>query len=57
LLLDLKRLVVCELNDMWDWLEERLVYMDLGVRVDGVIAYVQKLRDLRLGELLDDALS
>jgi hypothetical protein len=57
LLLDLKRLVVCELNDMWDWLEERLVYVDLGVRVDGVIAYVQKLRDLRLGALLEDALS
>ena len=34
--------------------EKRLVYVDLRVRVDGVVADVEELDDLGLGELFDD---
>ena len=39
------------------WGEERLVDVDLGVDVDGVIADVEELDDLGLGELFDRALA
>ena len=34
--------------------EERLVHVDLRVRVDGVVADVEELNDPGLGELFDD---
>ena len=34
--------------------EERLVYVDLRIRVDGVVADIEELDDPGLGELFDD---
>jgi hypothetical protein len=39
---------------MWFWSEKRLVYIDLGVDVDGVVSDIKKLDDFGLGELFDD---
>ncbi len=41
---------------MWFRSEKRLIYVDLGVDVDGVVADVEELDDLGLGELFDYAL-
>lgn len=54
-LLGLERLVVGELDDMWSGSEQGLIYVDLGVCVDGVIAYVEELDDLGFWELFYDA--
>ncbi len=37
------------------WLEHGLIYVDLGIWVDGVAEKVDKLDDLGLWKLLDDA--
>lgn len=50
----LKGLVVCKLDNMRLWREERLVDVHLRVGVDGVVADVKELDDLGLGELFDD---
>ncbi len=42
---------------MGDGSKEGLVDMDLGVGVDGVVADVKELDDLRFWELFDDAFS
>lgn len=42
---------------MWFRGEERLVHVHLGVRVDGVVSNIQKLDDLGLRKLFDDAFS
>lgn len=54
-LFGLERLVVGELDHMGSGSEQGLIYVDLGVCVDGVVAYVEELDDLRFWELLDDA--
>ena len=56
-LLGLQWLVVGELDHMWDWGEQRLVYVDLGIRVNAVVADVKELDDLGFWELFDDALA
>jgi len=42
---------------MRDGGEQGLINVDLGVSVDGVVAYVEELDDLGFWELLDDALA
>ena len=54
-LFDLERLVVGELDDMWLWLEQRLVYVNLRVSIDAVVSDVEVLDDLRFGKLVDEA--
>ena len=55
LFLDLKGLVVGELDYVRDWSEEGLVDMDLGVGVNRIIANVEELNDIGFWELFDDA--
>ena len=45
------------MDHVWDWGEQRLVHVDLGVSVDAVIADVKELDDLGFWELFDDALA
>ena len=56
LLLSLLGLVVGELYDVRLGSKDGLVHVDLGVDVDGVVADVEELDDLGLGELFDYAL-
>jgi hypothetical protein len=42
---------------MRDGGEQGLINVDLGVSVDGVVAYVEELDDLGFWELFDDALT
>ena len=54
-LLGLERLVVGELDYVWDGSEQGLVHVHLGVSVDAVVADVEELNDLGFWELFDDA--
>ena len=57
LFFDLQRLVVGKLDDVGHWLEQGLIYMDLGIGVDGAVTDVQKLDNLRLRKLFNNAFS
>ena len=52
---DLQSFIVGKLNNVGDWLEERLIYMDLGIGVDGVVPDVKELCYFWLWKLLYDA--
>jgi len=56
-LLGLERLVVGELDYVGDGSKEGLIDVDLGVRVDRIVADVKELDDLGFGELFDDTFS
>jgi hypothetical protein len=55
LLSGLEGLVVGELNHVRFGRKERLVDIDLGVDVDGVVSNIEELDDFWLRELLDNA--
>jgi hypothetical protein len=53
----LEGFVVGELNERWLWGEERLIYINLGIDVDGVVSDVKELNDFRLWVLFNYAFS
>ena len=53
--LDLKRLIIGELNHVWLRLEEGLVDLYLGIGVNRVVGDVEVLDDLGFGELINNA--
>jgi hypothetical protein len=53
LFLGLEGFVVRELDHRRLWRKERLVYINLGIDVDGVVTDVEELDDFRLVRLID----